>query len=254
MAAGSIAAPAAGSTTATPRLDLLLPTLHIIGNPKSGSTALFHCLRAGGFDADRVCGRNSSTWRSCRAAALFTALGAKKEFNFYGGASWPWGERWYEGLRGLSVRLWERAPTPQCPQFVPGVCQRRGDNVGNRAVLHEVTSACRVLPAVAERGVCGHFPLECDKSGKPVVAPGCGRSRTVADEIFLSHAWPSAAEVPPGSRSVDPSISHPYWDFMIDAGRNWQNSTVFSDDFFGPVRTSAADDWVVTSGPFAYLP
>ena len=55
-------------------------------------------------------------------------------------------------------------------------------------------------------------------------------------------------------RAVDPSISHPYWDFMIDAGRDWQNSTVFSDDFFGPVRTSAADDWVVASGPFAYLP
>ena len=41
---------------------------------------------------------------------------------------------------------------------------------------------------------------------------------------------------------------------MLDAGQGWQNSTVFNDDFFGPVRTFATDDYVVTSGPFAYLP
>ena len=55
-------------------------------------------------------------------------------------------------------------------------------------------------------------------------------------------------------RAVDPSISHPYWDFMEDAGSNWSRSAIFSDNFFGPVRTDPEDDHVVTSGPFAYLP
>ena len=55
-------------------------------------------------------------------------------------------------------------------------------------------------------------------------------------------------------RAVDPSISHPYWDFLEDAGREWQNSTVFADEYFGPVRTRADDDFVVRSGPFAFLP
>ena len=61
-------------------------------------------------------------------------------------------------------------------------------------------------------------------------------------QFFTSHpSVPAHARGEPAA--VDPTISHPYWDFMIDAGRDWQNSTVFSDDFGGPVRTSAADDW-----------
>ena len=105
--------------------------------------------------------------------------------------------RWYEGVRGLPLRLWERRRDGE----------RRGDNVGNVAVLPEVRSACRALPATPTRGTCGHFPLECDTRGKPIVAAGCGRSRSQKDAIFLSHAWPRAAEVPRGSRSVDPSIN-----------------------------------------------
>ena len=41
---------------------------------------------------------------------------------------------------------------------------------------------------------------------------------------------------------------------MEDAGDGWATSQIFDDDFFGPVRTRADDDWVVTSGPFAFLP
>ncbi len=41
---------------------------------------------------------------------------------------------------------------------------------------------------------------------------------------------------------------------MEDSGSNWSRSAVFDDGYFGPVRTSPAEGFVVTSGPFAYLP
>jgi len=58
-------------------------------------------------------------------------------------------------------------------------------------------------------------------------------------------------------RSIDPNItSSPYWDFMIDAARykdNWlTESPVYQDDWFGPVNTSAENDWQVTTGRWAY--
>ena len=43
----------------------LRPNLLLIGNPKTGSTFLFNCLRSGPFDPNLLCGSDSSMWKSC---------------------------------------------------------------------------------------------------------------------------------------------------------------------------------------------
>lgn len=62
----------------------LLPSLLLLGNPKSGSTFLFNCLRTGPFDPNVICGTDVTQWRGCRGRGyLLTTLGAKKEFNYW---------------------------------------------------------------------------------------------------------------------------------------------------------------------------
>ena len=82
------------------------PNLYLLGNPKSGSTFLFNCLRAGPFDPNLLHGRDSASWAG--RPYLLTTLGSKKEFNFWGGPGWRWGWEWYLGP-AAPMRLWEWA-------------------------------------------------------------------------------------------------------------------------------------------------
>lgn len=71
-------------TLATERL---IPTLFLLGTPKSGTTFLFNCLSAGPFDPNLLRGPyHAERWRS--GAYMLTTLGPKKEFNFWGGPAW----------------------------------------------------------------------------------------------------------------------------------------------------------------------
>ena len=64
--------------------DRLLPNLFLLGNPKSGSTFLFGCLRSS-FAPNLVCSAAAMpAWRTCEHSYVLTALGSKKEFNFWG--------------------------------------------------------------------------------------------------------------------------------------------------------------------------
>lgn len=45
--------------------------------------------------------------------------------------------------------------------------------------------------------------------------------------------------------SIDPSVVLNYWDFLLDHkwGTDWTQSPIYSDEMFGSVDTSAADEW-----------
>ena len=203
----------------------LRPNLLLIGNPKTGSTFLFNCLRSGPFDPNLLCGSDSSMWKSCHDRAyLLTTLGAKKEFNFWGGPGWSWGMDWYEGLHA-PLHLWEWSDGDD-RHSVRSNLLRGGDNVGGE----DVAQLCLLDNTSAAPGgsgaACHRFPIEC-LHGKPLVRPGCGIMRPLPPRsecsssaasrrgrgqcrglrMYISHAWPATAEVSPRALTLDPSIN-----------------------------------------------
>ena len=68
------------------------PNTYLLGNPKSGSTFLFNCLRSGPFDPNLPYGRDPS--KRGPGYSLLTTPGPKKEFKFVGGPCWgrQWGD------------------------------------------------------------------------------------------------------------------------------------------------------------------
>lgn len=199
-----------------------LPNLFILGNPKSGSTFLFSCLRSGPFDPN-VLHSSYAQWRD--GTHLLTTLGSKKEFNFWGGPSWSYGWEWYAGAPA-SLSAWQWTD-----EFDPSETRRRrrGEN-GNGEPNALVSSVCplnatvrRRLPKKAVRAACRRFPLECF-GGAPLVRPGCALVRPFPPKVKgcgrgggappcetpryrMSHAWPPAAEASARSWLLDPSIN-----------------------------------------------
>ena len=195
------------------------PNLLLLGNPKSGSTFFFSCLRAGPFDPNLLHGPHASSWQS--GAYMLTTLGTKKEFNYWGGPGHSWGTDWYAGVPApLSAWEWTGG-------IIEGRRSRRGEN-GNGEPSTIVESLCRLnssapLPRGRRRGrkACGRFPLECVE-GTPIVRPGCalvrpfparrhcGKANQPACElpkVRMSHAWPPASELSSQAYTIDPSIN-----------------------------------------------
>ena len=198
------------------------PNLLILGNPKSGSTFLFSCLRAGPFDPNLLYGSQSQAWRQARGYVL-TTLGTKKEFNFWGGPGFAWGPDWYAGAPA-PLSAWEWTG-----RSVEGRRQRRGEN-GNGEPNAMVDELCRVAEMANQtlakrrrraRLACRRFPIECI-DGAPLVRPGCALGRPLpsrrrcgrpklpaceAPKVRMSHAWPPLADLSPSALTVDPSIN-----------------------------------------------
>ena len=213
------------------RASRLWPRLHILGNPKSGSTFLFSCLRAGPFDPNLLYGAHSSGWRD--GAYLLTTLGTKKEFNFFGGPGYDWGWEWYLGAP-VPLSAWEWRADGRI-DVNEGRRLRRGEN-GNGEPSDFVQQMCELADGNAtlhggrrrRRGgrksqlACRRFPLECIEN-TPVVRPGCalvrplpsrrrcGRTNQpacVAPKIYMSHAWPPVGSgTSPRALTLDPSIN-----------------------------------------------
>lgn len=182
----------------------LIPTLVFIGNPKCGSTFLWDCVRSGIFDPSNVCGRDSSTWRTCARRHLITAFGPRKEFNFYDrhfylGHGWGW----YVGPE-IPIASWERTG-PAWALDAP----RAMDAPNRRGAF---TPACRKAQAddPAVKGVC-RKPTErwrCEYSEACVpIGPVAGRELGVKS-VLLDHALPRRADVSPYAVSADPSINY----------------------------------------------
>merc|ERR1711998_81958 len=58
-------------------------------------------------------------------------------------------------------------------------------------------------------------------------------------------------------RAINPNISpSPYWDYMLDGqlyDKHWLTaSPVYQDDWWGPVNTTAENNWQVVTGRWAY--
>ena len=204
----------------------LLPNLFLLGNPKSGSTFLFGCLRSS-FAPNLVCGATAlPAWRTCEHSYVLTALGSKKEFNFWGSTGQRWGLEWYAGP-SLPLSAWE---------WLPGLAGERPWRRGENRELEpsqRVTEACLLNASSSKRAACARFPLEC-VHGTPVVRPGCGVMRPhpsrracaaaggvracAAPRVFMSHAFPRRAEVAARAYALDPSINT----FMPRrGGRRW---------------------------------
>ena len=193
----------------------LLPNLFLLGNPKSGSTFLFGCLRSS-FAPNLVCGATAlPAWRTCQHSYVLTALGSKKEFNFWGSTGQRWGLEWYAGP-SLPLSAWE---------WLPGLAGERPWRRGENRELEpsqRVTEACLLNASSSKRAACARFPLEC-VHGTPVVRPGCGVMRPhpsrracaaaggvracAAPRVFMSHAFPRRAEVAARAYALDPSIN-----------------------------------------------
>ena len=195
--------------------DRLLPNLFLLGNPKSGSTFLFGCLRSS-FAPNLVCGTTAlPAWRTCEHSYVLTALGSKKEFNFWGSTGRRWGLEWYAGP-SLPLSAWEWLPV-----LAGERPWRRGEN-HKLGSSRRVTETCLLNASAPERAACARFPLEC-VHGTPVVRPGCGVMRPhpsrracaaaggaracAAPHVFMSHAFPRRAEVAARAYALDPSIN-----------------------------------------------
>ena len=203
----------------------LWPKLFLLGNPKSGSTFLFSCLRSGPFDPNLLYGTRSSEWG--KGAYLLTTLGTKKEFNFFGGPGYSWGWEWYMGVDApLSAWEWtdEHTTVGGSPR------RRRGEN-GNGEPSAFVDGLCRMansslVEAPRRRRAktslaCRRFPLECIE-GTPFVRPGCGLVRPLPSrrhcgrahqptckqpKVRLSHGWPPTEGISARAWTLDPSIN-----------------------------------------------
>ena len=193
----------------------LLPNLFLLGNPKSGSTFLFGCLRSS-FAPNLVCSATAlPAWRTCEHSYVLTALGSKKEFNFWGSTGQRWGLEWYAGP-SLPLSAWE---------WLPGLAGERPWRRGENRKLEpsqRVAETCLLNTSSSKRAACARFPLEC-VHGTPVVRPGCGVMRPhpgrracaaagrvlarAAPRIFMSHAFPRRAEVAARAYALDPSIN-----------------------------------------------
>ena len=131
--------------------------------------------------------------------------------------------------RAARLRAFERRPRE---------VHRRADLLLEQRPGRQVTTAptarlrLRVLPYLQPEDYCYHF----------------------GSQFWTTHpAFQLALEQ--SVRALDPSFSSPYWDFMLDSkmyGADWWQAEAFSDSWFGPVATSADEDYVLTSGPFAY--
>ena len=165
----------------------LIPNLFLLGNPKSGSTFLFSCLRSGPFDPNLLRGPyHASRWKD--GAYLVTALGTKKEFNFWGGPGWSWGWDWYVGPP-VPLSHWEwRSNTAEPTEerlrvgengngepssIVDRVCRLNATTQDPAAIR---TPAGRRARRRAAAAACRRFPLECF-GGAPLVRAGCGLVR-----------------------------------------------------------------------------
>ena len=211
--------------------DRLWPNTYILGNPKSGSTFLFACLRAGPFDPNLLLGTSATSWRN--GAYMLTTLGTKKEFNFWGGPGYAWGWDWYLGAPA-PLSAWEWAEGGNIIEE-DGHPRRRGEN-GNGDPSPFVENVCRLRlnatpPATTgrerrrrgplRRSPCVRFPLECVNNA-PVVRPGCalvrpfpprrhcggtGQRACEMPRVRMSHAWPPTSETSPRAIVLDPSIN-----------------------------------------------
>ena len=215
----------------TPRL---WPNLYILGNPKSGSTFFFSCLRAGPFDPNLIHGTDATAWPR-DGSYLLTTLGTKKEFNYWGGPGSRWGWEWYLGAPA-PITAWEWTggtiaedgrrrrrgengngePSP----FVERMCRLGDGNVSSPPLALAVRRREKKRAQRAPRA-CQRFPLEC-LEGKPIVRPGCalvrpfpsrrrcgrvGQPACESPRVRMSHAWPLASEASAAARTLDPSIN-----------------------------------------------
>lgn len=210
----------------------LIPNLFLLGNPKSGSTFLFSCLRSGPFDPNLLRGPyHASRWKD--GAYLVTALGTKKEFNFWGGPGWSWGWDWYVGPP-VPLSHWEwRSNTAEPTEerlrvgengngepssIVDRVCRLNATTQDPAAIR---TPAGRRARRRAAAVACRRFPLECF-GGAPLVRAGCGLVRPLpsttgcggprqrpceSPKVRMSHAWPLTSEVSPRALAIDPSVN-----------------------------------------------
>jgi len=166
----------------------------------------------------------SSLLRYAGRSYLLTTLGAKKEFNYWGGPAWNWGLKWYTGA-SIPLVAWEwRLPLaawgqrtrggeePQ--QLIRQLCLLR-----NESDLRQ-----KRWPWSDQHGdtnACSRFPLQCI-AGEQLVRDGCGIMRPLPSwqrcghthepkcapvHLFVSHAWPRSAEISSQALTVDPSIN-----------------------------------------------
>ena len=209
----------------------LILNLFLLGNPKSGSTFLFSCLRSGPFDSNLRGPYHASRWKD--GAYLVTALGTKKEFNFWGGPGWSWGWDWYVGPP-VPLSHWEwRSNTAEPTEerlrvgengngepssIVDRVCRLNATTQDPAAIR---TPAGRRARRRAAAVACRRFPLECF-GGAPLVRAGCGLVRPLpsttgcggprqrpceSPKVRMSHAWPLTSEVSPRALAIDPSVN-----------------------------------------------
>jgi hypothetical protein len=56
---------------------------------------------------------------------------------------------------------------------------------------------------------------------------------------------------------INPSLITPYWDFTIESYQygdgEWYQSNIYSNDYFGPVKTSSSDGYEMKTGYFTNI-
>jgi hypothetical protein len=73
------------------------------------------------------------------------------------------------------------------------------------------------------------------------------------DAGMMNHHAALTLEFEQAMQAVNPKVALPYWDFTIDAhaqqyeGTPWQDSVVFSNDWFGPASSSRSDHGIESS-------
>ena len=172
------------------RASRLWPRLHILGNPKSGSTFLFSCLRAGPFDPNLLYGAHSSGWRD--GAYLLTTLGTKKEFNFFGGPGYDWGWEWYLGAP-VPLSAWEWRADGRI-DVNEGRRLRRGEN-GNGEPSDFVQQMCELADGNAtlhggRRRRRGVREIHLQRIGAQVVHLFCYRLDKGVELVKRGHKKP----------------------------------------------------------------
>ena len=110
------------------------------------------------------------------------------------------GWRW----RGVGHALVRGRAWPAAAALEQDATRRRGDNVGNVAVLPEVRRARS--PATPTRARAATSRSSATRAASPS-SPPAAAAHALRRMRSSSRTWPRAAEVPPGSRSVDPSIN-----------------------------------------------
>jgi hypothetical protein len=69
------------------------------------------------------------------------------------------------------------------------------------------------------------------------------------DNLFFLTSHPTMQlKVERSLLAIDPTVSLPYWDFLLDTklGKNWASSKIYDEDWFGPVATLESNNFRVT--------